>query len=205
MEGWSRTVKKIVIATKNKGKIAEIKLALKSISVNVLGLDEFDNVPDAIEDGNSFEENAIIKAKFYAEHLKIACLADDSGLEVYSLDNEPGIYSARYAGDKATDHDNNKLLLKKLNGATENNRKACFRCVLAFADIDGTVFTTEGVCEGAILTEERGSGGFGYDPLFWVAQYQKTMAEISAEDKNKISHRGKAVLNMSNKLADYFK
>ena len=205
MESWSRTVKEIVIATKNKGKIAEIKLALKELPVKILGLDEFKNVPDAIEDGHSFEENAIIKAKFYANHLKIACLADDSGLEVHSLSNEPGIYSARYAGDKATDTDNNNLLLEKLNGYKEDDRTACFRCVLAFADTDETVITTDGICEGIILTQGRGNGGFGYDPLFWVEEYKKTMAELSAEEKNKISHRGKAVFNMVNKLEEYLK
>ena len=185
-------MKEIVIATKNKGKIAEIKLALKNLPIKVYGLDEFDNVPDAIEDGRSFTENAMIKAKFYADYLNKACLADDSGLEVYNLNGEPGIFSARYAGENATDADNNQHLLKRLETLKITDTTCCFRCVLAFVDNE-TSITTEGICEGVILAEGRGDGGFGYDPLFFVTGQGKTMAEMSLEEKNQISHRGNAL------------
>lgn len=197
-------MKEIVIATKNKGKIAEIKLALKNLPIKVYGLDEFDNVPDAIEDGRSFTENAMIKAKFYADYLNKACLADDSGLEVYNLNGEPGIFSARYAGDNATDSDNNQHLLKRLETLKITDTTCCFRCVLAFVDNE-TSITTEGICEGVILAEGRGDGGFGYDPLFFLPQYKKTMAELTPLEKNKISHRGIAIDKMTDKLTEYLK
>ena len=192
-------MKEIVIATKNKGKIAEIKLALKNLPIKVYGLDEFDNVPDAIEDGRSFTENAMIKAKFYADYLNKACLADDSGLEVYNLNGEPGIFSARYAGENATDADNNQHLLKRLETLKITDTTCCFRCVLAFVDNE-TSITTEGICEGVILAEGRGDGGFGYDPLFFVTGQGKTMAEMSLEEKNQISHRGNALRAFKEKL-----
>ena len=192
-------MKEIVIATKNKGKIAEIKLALKNLPIKVYGLDEFDNVPDAIEDGRSFTENAMIKAKFYADYLNKACLADDSGLEVYNLNGEPGIFSARYAGDNATDADNNQHLLKRLETLKITDTTCCFRCVLAFVDNE-TSITTEGICEGVILAEGRGDGGFGYDPLFFVTGKGKTMAEMSLEEKNQVSHRGNALRTLKEKL-----
>lgn len=192
-------MKEIVIATKNKGKIAEIKLALKNLPIKVYGLDEFDNVPDAIEDGRSFTENAMIKAKFYADYLNKACLADDSGLEVYNLNGEPGIFSARYAGDNATDADNNQHLLKRLETLKITDTTCCFRCVLAFVDNE-TSITTEGICEGVILAEGRGDGGFGYDPLFFVTGQGKTMAEMKLEEKNQISHRGNALRAFKEKL-----
>ena len=198
-------MKEIVVATQNKGKIAEIVLALSPLPIKVLALSDFGSIPEAVEDGTSFEENAILKARHYAKYTGKACLADDSGLEVDALNGAPGIYSARFAGINADDAANNQKLLDKLTNFINEKRTARFRCVLAFVDIDESVMTTDGVCEGVILDEKQGEGGFGYDCLFYVPKLKKTMAELSKSDKNAISHRGSALNSMAIKLGGFLK
>lgn len=198
-------MKEIVVATSNKGKVAEIIIALAKLPVKVLSLSDFDAIPEAVEDGNSFMENALRKARHYAQYTGKACLADDSGLEVDALQGAPGIYSARYAGEFADDAANNKKLLMNLSQVNPEERRAQFRCVLAFVDTDGSSLTTDGVCEGMIGNEQRGTGGFGYDSLFFVPSLTKTMAELSKVEKNSISHRGKALEKMVSKLGGYLK
>lgn len=198
-------MKEIVVATGNKGKVAEIALALAKLPVKVLALSDFGSIPEAVEDGESFMDNALLKARHYAKYTGKACLADDSGLEVDALQGAPGIYSARYAGEAADDSANNHKLLAELSNVDKKERAARFRCVLAFVDTDGTIVTTDGVCPGMIATEKRGTGGFGYDSLFYVPELNKTMAELSKVEKNAISHRGHALENMVTKLGGYLK
>lgn len=189
-------MKTLVVATQNKGKVVEIASVLAHLPVTVMSLADFKPLPEAVEDGLTFAENAIIKAKYYAKLTGHACLADDSGLEVDALGGEPGVYSARYAGEDANDAANNLKLLDMLRQVPACERTGRFRCVLAFVDEDGTVITADGSCEGIILDEPKGQGGFGYDPLFHMPELGKTLAEISVEEKNKISHRGRALRNL---------
>ncbi|GBG56561.1 non-canonical purine NTP pyrophosphatase [Sporomusaceae bacterium FL31] len=198
-------MKEIVIASKNAGKVAEIAAALQHLPVKVMSLADFAEIPDAIEDGSTFAENALIKAKYYSAHTGRACLADDSGLEVDALQGAPGVYSARYAGESATDADNNHKLLTEMIQVDSDNRTARFRCVLAFIDTNDTVITADGTCEGVILDAARGTEGFGYDPLFYIPALKKTLAEISIADKNAISHRGAALKSLAAKLMEYLK
>lgn len=193
-------MKEIVVATQNKGKIAEIVLALSQLPVKVLALSDFDPIPEAVENGASFMENAILKARHYSKFTGKACLADDSGLEVDALEGAPGIYSARFAGERADDAANNQKLLTELTHIRADERTARFRCVLAFVDTDESVVTTDGVCEGNIIEEMRGVGGFGYDCLFYVPKLNKTMAQLSEDEKNAISHRGQALNRMAIRL-----
>lgn len=197
-------MKKIVLASKNLDKVKEMRLALGILPVEILSLSDFAEIPDAIEDGATFEDNAIIKAKFFSEQTKLACLADDSGLEVDALGGLPGVHSARFAGYHADDNTNNQKLLDELKkiGATES--KAAYRCALAFVDTDGTQILTQGKVEGKIKTIAKGSGGFGYDPYFYL-DANKTMAEISLAEKNNISHRGAALREMILKLKGRFR
>lgn len=198
-------MKEIVVATTNKGKVAEITLALANLPVKVLDLSDFSDIPEAVENGDSFAANAQLKAEHYVRYTGKACLADDSGLEVDALGGAPGIYSARFAGEEANDAANNQKLLVELTGIASEGRKARFRCVLAFADIDGKVVTVDGVREGVIGQELRGLGGFGYDPLFYMPEMKKTMAECSKKEKNEISHRGQALKAMTEILEEYLK
>ncbi len=198
-------MKEVVVATTNKGKVVEIALALADLPVKVLDLSEFGDIPEAVEDGDSFMENARLKARHYARYTGKACLADDSGLEVDALGGMPGIYSARFAGENADDAANNQKLLAELTGICPEQRTARFRCVLALVDIDGTIMTADGVREGMIGQELRGLGGFGYDPLFYMPDMEKTMAECSKSEKNEISHRGQALKIMSKILGEYLK
>ena len=193
-------MKLIVVATKNQGKAAEIQSLFRPLGVEIRTLSSFGDIPEAVEDGETFEANAIIKARYYAAHTGHACLADDSGLEVDALGGEPGVYSARYAGEHATDADNNEKLLAKLAETPSAKRTGRFRCVLALIDEKGELLTAEGSCEGVILTEARGQGGFGYDPLFFMPELGKTLAEVSLAEKNAVSHRGKALRNLVQKL-----
>lgn len=190
----------IVVATKNQGKVAEIKGALDHLGVRVMSLSDFSPVAEAVEDGQTFEENAVIKARYYAAHTGHACLADDSGLEVDALGGAPGVFSARYAGEHADDEDNNRKLLEELRDVPAERRTARFRCVLAFVDENNAVITADGSCEGIILTAPQGHGGFGYDPLFYMPELGKTLAEVSVAEKNGISHRGQALRNLVRKI-----
>lgn len=193
-------MKTVVVATKNQGKVAEIRSVLAQLELTVLSLSEFSPVAEAVEDGLTFEDNAVIKAKYYAAHTGRACLADDSGLEVDALGGAPGVYSARYAGEDADDGANNRKLLEALHSVPAGQRTARFRCVLALVDENGLTITADGSCEGIILEAPRGQGGFGYDPLFYVPELGKTLAEVSLTEKNKISHRGQALRNLVRKL-----
>lgn len=192
-------MKKLVVGTRNTGKIKEIKAALAELALEVVGLPEA-GLPEVAETGVTFAENAIIKARYYSHHTGEYCLADDSGLEVDALSGEPGVYSARYAGEGASDEDNNQKLLTSLGGVPEEKRSARFRSVLALAGPDGSLLLTDGVCEGIVLAQARGTGGFGYDPLFYMPEFQKTLAEMTVEEKNKISHRGNALKAFKQKL-----
>ena len=195
-------MKKIVIATKNNGKLREMTDAFAKLPVEVVSLSDFGNLPDAIEDGKTFAENAKIKAEFFSSKTGCACIADDSGLEVEALGGMPGVYSARFAGFHADDGTNNQKLLEELDQVGANESKADYRCVLVFVDVDGTTLETEGVCYGIIKKTAKGQGGFGYDPYFYIDD-TKTMAELSLEEKNKISHRGAALRQMVTLLQDY--
>ncbi|GAB4193544.1 MAG: non-canonical purine NTP pyrophosphatase [Simkaniaceae bacterium] len=185
---------KLLLATSNLHKIREYRMMLKPLK----GLDllTFRNFPAYIppeESGNTFEENAVIKAVHAAKELQLATLADDSGLVVPALQGEPGIYSARYAGKDATDADNRKKLLEKVKALSEDKRNAYFECVIALALPEGLKKVVRGTCEGQLITEEKGGNGFGYDPIFKKYDYSKTLAELEEEVKNKISHRRKAL------------
>jgi XTP/dITP diphosphohydrolase len=199
----TRTMKSIVIATKNKGKIREMMHAFSQLDVRLAALNSFGDLPDAIEDGSTFAENALIKAKFYAKQTGCACLADDSGLEVEALEGAPGVYSARFSGENADDAANNEKLLRELTRVGQDESPACYRCVLAFVDTDGSFLTAVGECKGRVKKVAQGEGGFGYDPYFYVGD--KTIAEITLTEKDKISHRGAALREMTKKLAGYLK
>lgn len=198
-------MKEIIVATTNQGKIAEMVLALAGLPVQVLDVSSFKDIPKPVEDGESFVANALKKANYYALHTGKACLADDSGLEVDALNGAPGVYSARFAGEDATDDQNNQRLLQELKGVAPEQRTARFRCVLAFVDTNGKTMTAAGVREGVIAEEQCGSGGFGYDPLFYMPDQKKTMAQCSKSEKNAISHRGQALNVMTGMLKEYLK
>ena len=183
---------KIVVGSRNSGKIREIQAVLADLPYCVTGLSD-QTIPDAEETGTTFQENAILKARYYCQHTGEYCLADDSGLEVDALDGAPGVYSARYAGEQASDEENNQKLLSALTGIPMQRRTARFRSVLALAGPDGSLMLAEGVCEGNVLFEARGTGGFGYDPLFLMPDQRKTLAEMTLAEKNLVSHRGNAL------------
>lgn len=184
---------KIVLATRNKGKIREIREMLKDAPVEVLTLEDFPALTLPPEDGATFEENALKKARFVARETGLAALADDSGLEVEGLQGRPGVRSARYAGPSATDEDNVEKLLKELEGRPPNERSARFRCSAAFADPAGGEAVFEGTLDGVITEGPRGASGFGYDPVFLLPDKGKTVAELTTAEKNSLSHRGRAV------------
>lgn len=198
-------MKKIIVATKNQGKIKEMINSFTNLPVELHSLAEFGPLPEAIEDGNTFTENALKKARFYAKETGFACLADDSGLEIAVLDNAPGIYSARFAGYHADDLANNQKMLSELKNKQVESSPAQYVCSLVFVDTDGTELNSIGKCEGIIRNFAQGNNGFGYDPYFFVPELNKTMAELSIEEKNKISHRGKALFAMEKQLGDYLK
>ncbi len=183
--------KSIVIATGNKGKFAEFQSILKSHFDKIYSLSDFDKIPSIEETGSTFRENAFIKANAVSELLGVDTIADDSGLSVDALDGAPGIFSARYSGRDANDENNNNKLLSALNGI--ENRQARFICSIAYYKTSGEIHFFDGECNGIILDEKRGNKGFGYDPVFYLPEYKKTMAEINPDIKNKISHRAKAL------------
>lgn len=199
-------MQRIVIATKNKGKVREMAAALQELPVEVVSLAEFGQLPDAVENGKSFEENARIKAAFYRQQTGCACIADDSGLEIAVLGGAPGIYSARFAGYHADDAENNKKMVEELKNAGVTESAADYRCALVFAGIDGEIFTAEGRCDGQVKLTAKGENGFGYDPYFYPKEYPgRTMAELTLEEKQAISHRGKALSELAAALEDYLK
>jgi XTP/dITP diphosphohydrolase len=180
----------LVVATSNKGKTIEIQELLKDFPIEIKSLDDFGPIPHLEEDGDTFDENAYKKASFNARILGLPALADDSGLLVEALDGSPGVYSARYAGEDATDEQRCLKLLKEMKG--KSNRRAAFECVISIAVPSGPALTYEARCEGLITESPAGSNGFGYDSIFFYPPYKKTFAELTTEKKNRISHRGKA-------------
>ena len=193
--------KQIVIATKNLDKLREMEIAFKKLPVTILSLADIDDFPDAVEDGKTFEENALIKAKFFCEKTGLACIADDSGLEVEALGGRPGVYSARFAGYHAHDFTNNQKLLEELENAGVTESAADYRCALCFVDTDGTEIVASGIVHGTIKNVARGEGGFGYDPYFYLDE-SKTMAELTLDEKDAISHRGAALREFVPKLKE---
>lgn len=180
---------KIVLATRNLHKVREIQEIFSGLPVTFISVSEFKNAPEVVEDGMSFEENAIKKALAISQFTNQFALADDSGIEVDFLNAKPGIHSARFAGDTATDDENNKKLLQLLENIPWNKRSARYRCVMALASPDSRVQTAEGTCEGMIALKPEGQNGFGYDPLFYYPPLGKTLGLVDAEVKNKFSHR----------------
>jgi len=188
----------LVIATRNKGKTKEIKDLLKGFPVDIKNLDDFGPIPPIEEDGDTFDENAYKKASFTARVLGLSALADDSGLLVEALGGAPGIHSARYAGKNATDEQRYLKLLDEMQG--KSNRNAAFECVISLAVPTGPALTYEARCQGLIAESPAGSNGFGYDPIFFYPSYKKTFAQLTLEEKNRVSHRGKALAELKSEF-----
>ena len=184
---------KLLIATGNQGKLKEIRRLLEGAPIEIVGLDQLTNPPEVVEDGATFTANARKKAQEMARFSGYLTLADDSGLVVDALNGAPGVYSARYAGEQGDDTANNNKLLANMATIVDERRRAAFHCVVALAWPGGRCETYAGQVSGLIMREARGDGGFGYDPLFIVPEYGKTMAELPLEIKNRISHRGTAL------------
>ncbi len=188
----------IVIATRNNNKTKEIKEYFKDSDIDFKDLNDFGPIPEVVEDGDTFEDNAYKKASFTARVLGFPAMADDSGLCVDALDGAPGVFSARFAGEDATDKERTAKILAELEG--NENRDAYFECVISLAVPTGPALTYEGKCEGKITDEPRGENGFGYDPVFFYPGFNKTFAEASIEEKSHVSHRGKALKELKNEL-----
>lgn len=193
-------MKKMIFATGNEGKMKEVRMILADMGYEILSLKDLDIDIEIEENGKTFEENAIIKARTIMEMTQELVLADDSGLEVDYLDKEPGVHSARYLGSDTSYHIKNNHIIKLLERAGERERSARFISAIACAFPNGKIITTRGVIEGQIGYEEKGENGFGYDPIFYLPEYGCTSAELSLEKKNEISHRGKALEKMKEKL-----
>ena len=185
-------ITELVLASGNKGKLAEFQRLLEGLDVQIHSMKEYPEIGEIVEDGSTFAENALIKARAVCKATGKPAMADDSGLAVDALNGAPGIYSARFAGEQRSDADNNAKVLQLLEGVEDGKRTARFFCVIAIVLPDGREYTAEGTCEGTILHALQGEGGFGYDPLFYVESLDKTFAELTMEEKNRISHRGHA-------------
>jgi len=190
----------LLVATRNRGKIKEIKALLDGLVEEVICAADLPDLPETVEDGATFAENALKKAREASKATGLAVLADDSGLLVDGLNGRPGVYSARFAGAEATDTDNNLKLLQEIAGLSQPERSAAFVCSMAYVSPDGIERLFEGRVAGTIIDQPRGGHGFGYDPLFLVNGYQQTMAELPLEEKNRISHRGQALQAFKNFL-----
>ena len=188
----------IVLATGNQNKVKEFQEILAGFPLRIASLKDFPHIPEAVEDGKTFEENAYKKALHTAKILGLPAIADDSGLCVDALNGQPGVYSARYAGETASDDDNCRKLLTQMAGIT--NRRAHFACVISIAVPSGPALTYEDFCQGEILHEKRGESGFGYDPLFWFPPLDRSFAELSSTEKNQVSHRGKALAQLRGEI-----
>ncbi|MFD2681505.1 XTP/dITP diphosphatase [Bacillus seohaeanensis] len=195
-------MKRVIIATKNRGKAKEFQQMFSPFGFEVLTLLDMPEIEDVEETGTTFEENAILKAEEVANRLNTLVIADDSGLAVDALEGRPGVYSARYAGEQKNDEANIDKVLTALDGIEMEKRTAQFYCVLAIAGPNHNTKTVTGSCEGIILTERRGTNGFGYDPIFYVPSFKKTMAELLPEEKSSISHRGNALKKLQEILPD---
>ena len=196
---------KIVFASKNEGKVKEIKSMFEEMNIELVSLNDYKDVPQIVEDGKSFQENALKKARIISEFTGEVVIADDSGLQVDILKGEPGIYSSRYAGEQASDEENNKKLLAKLKNVPQEERTAYFICVLVLYRINGSFNCYEGKWRGQIIDERRGNNGFGYDPIFWLPELKMTAAELPKDIKNKVSHRGQAFAHLKNSLLEISK
>jgi XTP/dITP diphosphohydrolase len=192
----------LVVATRNKKKLIELNELLSDLDFNIMSLDDFPDTPEVLEDMDTFEGNAIKKASEIYQATNRLTLADDSGLEIDFLNGKPGIYSARFAGENATDADRNKKILTLMEGVPQDQRKARFRCAVAIAKGELTKVVT-GVCEGEIALTPKGDHGFGYDPIFIVPSDNKTFAELGSEIKNQISHRAWALRKAKDILTKY--
>jgi len=195
-------MKEIVLASSNKGKVREVEMMVKDMGIRIIPLSETSFDKEIEENGSTFEENAVIKAKAVAEKLGVPALADDSGLEIDFLNKEPGIYSARYLGHDTPYSVKNQMILDKLAGVPDEKRTARFVCSMALALPQGDVVTTTATMEGRIAYEIKGENGFGYDPIFYLPEFGMSSAEISPEQKNEISHRGKALRQMKEKILE---
>jgi len=196
-------MKELIIATKNQGKVKEFEHIFSSYGIKLKSLLDFPDVEDIVEDGETFEENALIKARAISKAYQVMVLADDSGLEVDALQGRPGVYSARYAGNDRDDVANLNKVLAELEGVRASNRQARFVCALAIVLPTGDEFVVRGECKGQILTECRGTEGFGYDPIFYLPQLQKTMAQIPKSQKNVLSHRANAFAKLKKILENF--
>jgi XTP/dITP diphosphohydrolase len=192
----------ILFGTSNPHKLAELRAILGDLPFTLLGLDDIAGMPEVEETGATFAENAILKATAYARASDLLTLADDSGLEIDALEGEPGVYSARWAGVDIPYSERFRVILERLVQTPPERRTARFRCVIAIAAPEGLLTTAEGVLEGIIAHEPRGAGGFGYDPIFCLPAYGKTVAELPAEVKNQISHRARAAAQARQQLLD---
>lgn len=195
--------KKIIFATGNQNKMREIRQILDGLDVEILSMKEAGISCDIVEDGETFEDNAMIKAKEVAKYTDAIVVADDSGLEIDYLNKEPGVYSARYMGHDTSYDIKNQAIIDRLAGVEDKDRTARFVCAMAAVFPDGRHFTTRGTMEGIIAHEIKGANGFGYDPIVYLPQYGKTSAELTPEEKNKISHRGEALEKLKAQLAQY--
>lgn len=193
-------MKEVIIATNNAGKAKDFEALFKPLGIKVFTLNDIEGEIDVEETGETFEANAILKAETVAALLGKIVIADDSGLEIDSLEGAPGVYSARFAGPGKNDNENIEKVLAEMEAVPEKNRSARFRCVLAVAGPGIMTETFSGSCEGVILSERRGTNGFGYDPIFFVPEKNRTMAELTAEEKSEISHRGDALSKLQIKL-----
>lgn len=189
----------ILIASTNRHKVEEIKKIVRFPGINIISLENYKDIPEAIENGKTFRDNALIKAKHYYQHLQIPVIADDSGLVVPALNGEPGIHSARYAGEQSAYDKNNALLLSRMELLRDEKRFAFFICIVVFYDGKNVIFS-EGRAKGMIINQLKGEGGFGYDPLFYYPEAGKTFAEMELKEKNLVSHRSRALQGLTEKL-----
>lgn len=195
--------KRVIIATKNRGKAKEFQHMFAPYGYEVQTLLDLPHIEDVEETGETFEENAILKAETVAQELGVLVIADDSGLAIDALEGRPGVYSARYAGEEKSDEANMEKVLSELESVEESGRTARFHCVLAIAGPNRETRTVTGTCEGMILKEKRGTNGFGYDPIFYVPILEKSMAELTPDEKSQVSHRGNALVKLKNIISDF--
>ena len=194
------TPPEIILATTNRHKVCEIQEIFSDLSITFLSPEQFPKMPKIIEDGKTFEENAIKKASLVSQYTGKIALADDSGIAVDFLNGAPGIYSARFAGEEASDEENNSKLMTLLSQVPDEKRRAVYHCVVAVATPEGKCFTSEGICEGKIAIKPSGKQGFGYDPIFYYPPFQKTFGNTPPLDKNRVSHRFQALILMRPKI-----
>jgi XTP/dITP diphosphohydrolase len=193
----------LLIATRNPGKVREIKELLKEFNLTITSLNDYPDMPEIVEDGKTFEANAIKKAVTIALYTKKLTMGEDSGLEVKALGNAPGVYSARFSGEGATDEKNNSKLLRSLKKFPLKKRQARYRCVAVLADGEKIVSVVKGSCSGLIAARREGKNGFGYDPLFFIPRYKKTFGQLDSSIKSKISHRAHAMKKLKSSIAEY--